>query len=292
MWCFSYPQTFGECVTVTVTCVLAHVPCVLPRQVCMQISMLLAWALLVSLSMSFAETTTILLSLLAWPTQSFASLLELSAPSPRQRRLSRVATLQSRYQVAVDIFATSPHLAAIDAAAATSEFVRVAIALRVTEELQVAGTPPPERASADTDDPPSQTQDLAAERVTPANRPPVWHAAAPEIIRFCQWSLFQTQTRPQRSPPRPLNPAIAVPGTLVRGGARPLERKARSAGERGRVCGAAGGGGGAGFAPAEIFLVFGQPQKRPQSTPAAAAELGPHVAQCSYCMQHAMQCSC
>jgi hypothetical protein len=64
----------------------------------------------------------------------------------------------------------------------------------------------------------------------------------------------------------------------------------------GAVAAAAGGGrrggagGGGGFATAEIC--FGQPQKRPQSTPAAPAELGPHVAQCSCFMQHATQYSC
>jgi hypothetical protein len=51
-------------------------------------------------------------------------------------------------------------------------------------------------------------------------------------------------------------------------------------------------GGGGGIRARGDF--FGQPQKRPQSTPVAAAELGPHVTQTqrSCCMQREMWCSC
>ena len=73
------------------TCVLAHMHYVLPETVSMPIPTLLIWALLVSLSMNFAETIMILLSLLTWQTQNLTSLLEFSAPSLRLRRLSRLS---------------------------------------------------------------------------------------------------------------------------------------------------------------------------------------------------------
>ena len=51
-------------------------------------------------------------------------------------------------------------------------------------------------------------------------------------------------------------------------------------------------GWGTGVCGAAAGICFEQPQKPPQSTPAAAAELEPHMVQCSCCVQHVAQCSC
>jgi hypothetical protein len=97
----------------------------------------------------------------------------------------------------VDTFAPSTRLAAIDAATASSESIRVAIAHRVAEEPRVTGTPPPERASADTDDPPSQTQDLGT--VLPANRVSrVVGTGTPDCPVFPEVTLPDPDKTPER----------------------------------------------------------------------------------------------
>ena len=118
---------------------------------------------------------------------------------PISQATPAVATLHSRHQLAVDIFAPSTRLDAIDTATASSDPIRADTAPQVTGALRIPGSPPPERASAqaDTDDPPSQTQDLGT--VLPANRVSrVVGSGTPDYPVFPEVTLPDPDIRPAR----------------------------------------------------------------------------------------------